>query len=439
MDLIEQFVSRYRKEFDFYDQTARLAAQLVEQNLQSAGIRAIVTARAKSTVRLDQKVRQRGLKKQYKSVEEIFQDIVDLAGVRIALYFPGERDQVGKVIVQLFALDGEPREFPEKDKPSTYAKRFSGYWATHYRVRHRENSLSDAQKRYAEALIEIQVASVLMHSWAEVEHDLVYKPMQGALSDDEYAILDELNGLVMSGEIALERLQRAGESRVAAKGRTFSNHYELAAHILSEAAETASSDAILGRISVLFDLLKATNKATPDALQPYLESLTTDFERRPIADQIIDKLLAESPKRYDIYSRLKIQDAGDRSAVVGEPRIDDAAKHASMGRFLYNWIKFERLIRRMAESRSASPIMRLSIPSSSLIRGLELLDQESLAQVDQLRRFRNMLVHGIELPSQGAIDDATRSLRLILERLEPQGGPPRARQTKRKKRQSRNK
>jgi hypothetical protein len=44
MDLIEQFVSRYRKEYDFYDQAARQGAQLVEQNLQTAGIRAIVTS-----------------------------------------------------------------------------------------------------------------------------------------------------------------------------------------------------------------------------------------------------------------------------------------------------------------------------------------------------------------------------------------------------------
>lgn len=64
--------------------------------------------------------------------------------------------------------------------------------------------LSEAEKRYAVARVEVQVASVLMHAWSEVEHDLVYKPLQGGLSTEEYAILDELNGLVMAGEIALE-------------------------------------------------------------------------------------------------------------------------------------------------------------------------------------------------------------------------------------------
>src|ERR1700722_7319096 len=121
-DLIEQFIGRYRKEFGFYDTAARLTAQILEQNLQEAGIRAIVTARAKSPNRLEQKVRQRDKEKNYESVEDIFRDIVDLAGVRIALYFPGERDQVGKVITRLFTIEGEPKHFPEKSKTATYSK-----------------------------------------------------------------------------------------------------------------------------------------------------------------------------------------------------------------------------------------------------------------------------------------------------------------------------
>jgi ppGpp synthetase/RelA/SpoT-type nucleotidyltranferase len=80
-----------------------------------------------------------------------------------------------------------------------------------------------------------------MHAWAEVEHDLVYKPQEGELSGEELSILDELNGLVIAGEIALERLQRSGEARVAAADRRFENHYELAAHLLSRAGSILKS------------------------------------------------------------------------------------------------------------------------------------------------------------------------------------------------------
>lgn len=104
MDIVEQFLARYRKEYDFYDQVARLAAQKPESGLQAAGIRSMVTSRAKSPLRLEDKVRQRMPEKHYQTVEDIFVDIVDLAGCRVALYFPGDREQVRNLVKNLFQL-----------------------------------------------------------------------------------------------------------------------------------------------------------------------------------------------------------------------------------------------------------------------------------------------------------------------------------------------
>src|SRR5438094_820701 len=104
MDLIADFVARYRREFDFYDQAARMIAQTLQGSLQAAGIRSMVTSRAKAAARLEAKVRQRAATKNYASVEDIYSDIVDLAGVRVALYFPAERAQVDGMIKSLFLL-----------------------------------------------------------------------------------------------------------------------------------------------------------------------------------------------------------------------------------------------------------------------------------------------------------------------------------------------
>jgi ppGpp synthetase/RelA/SpoT-type nucleotidyltranferase len=418
VDVVDEFISRYRKEYDFFDEAARLAAQLLEQTLQNTGIRAIVTARAKSVIRLEQKIRQRHVSKHYQSADDIYRDIVDLAGVRVALYFPGERDQVGKIVTQLFLVEQPPKTFPDESKKVTYHQRFSGYWATHYRVRHRDSSLSDAQKRYTDALIEIQVASVVMHAWAEVNHDLVYKPMQGNLSEDEYAILDELNGLVIAGEIALERLQRAGERRVAEKGRVFFSHYDLAAFLLNREAAILSKpdpEALLGRVNLLYQLLAETKKATPEAIEPYLLSSTTDYERRPLADQIIDKILAESPKYYDTYAKLRLQQSGERGELSARDPAELDRTHAAMGKFLASWIKFEREIQRIAAEKV--PDARLSLPPRMLIQQLQLLDPETTRRTERIARFRNMLVHGIEIPSVDDINDATKSLEGILDEL----------------------
>ncbi len=143
MGLVEDFIARYRKEYDFYDQAARLLAQILEGRLQGAGIRAMVTSRAKTVGRPEAKVRKRNSDKHHSSMDDIYGDIVDLAGVRVALYFPGERSQVDSIIKSLFFLPEPQKDFPSTRVP-THPKRFSGYWATHCRVQLRESSLSDA-------------------------------------------------------------------------------------------------------------------------------------------------------------------------------------------------------------------------------------------------------------------------------------------------------
>jgi ppGpp synthetase/RelA/SpoT-type nucleotidyltranferase len=72
MGLIEEFIGRYYREFDFYDQVARLAAQQLEVLIQAGGIRAIVTARAKQPVRLEAKVRQRNSQQPYATIDDVY-------------------------------------------------------------------------------------------------------------------------------------------------------------------------------------------------------------------------------------------------------------------------------------------------------------------------------------------------------------------------------
>ena len=146
MTIIDQFIERYRKEYDYYLEVAKLCAQQCETSLKASGIRAIVTYRAKRIESLKNKVEGRNKTKKFQTVDEIYNDIIDFAGVRIALYFPSDRDEVNKHIVDGFLVLNTPKQFPGevKDKePSSYKKRFSGYWATHYRVRLKDENLHD--------------------------------------------------------------------------------------------------------------------------------------------------------------------------------------------------------------------------------------------------------------------------------------------------------
>jgi len=415
VDLISQFIARYRKEFDFYEQACRMAAQVLDANLQSAGIRAIVTSRAKNPLRLEAKVRQRDQTSHFKVVDEIYEDIVDLAGVRVALYFPADRDEVGRIIQSLFLLLGTPKDFPTKTAPS-YKKRFSGYWATHYRVRLPDSSLNESQKRYSEAKVEIQVASVLMHAWSEVEHDLVYKPLQGKLSEEEYAILDELNGLVLTGEIALERLQRAVENRVSEQQSEYANHYDLAASLLDLSRAKLGvpnvEESSVGRVDLLFSLLDKLGLNTPGSLAKYVDALHADFEQRPLAEQVIDQLLAEEASRYTIYEQIR----GLEMVSKTYPHFDASysSPHEAIGRFISKWVQFEKLLRSVAvqtDLHSFGIMPRKVLASLGVSPDLQF-------KADQLRRFRNDLVHGIKVPDANLIAQQTEELSRLLSAIQ---------------------
>jgi ppGpp synthetase/RelA/SpoT-type nucleotidyltranferase len=420
MDPIASFIAQYVKAYDFYDQAARIAARRLESALQAEGIRCIVTSRAKNPQRLEEKVHQRNLKKRYKTVDAIYDDIVDLAGVRVALYFPGESEQVGQLITRL--LDVQSTRPFNGTESGFVGQRFRGYSAMHYRVRLPRDT-DDLENRYASANIEVQVASVLMHAWSEVEHDLVYKPHAGRLSDSEYALLDQLNGLVMAGEIGLEQVQRAGKARVAEAGRPFGNHFELAAHILSEAPaanEQPISKSGLGRVDLLFELLVQLELSTADALRPYLDALHGDLEKRPLAEQVIDSLLAEDPKRYEIYSRIRA--SKNQSKAIGD-RAPDGTPFKEVGYFLTQWLKLEQLLREVAPT--ANP-RRPVMPSARVLQTLGIYDDELAFDLEQLRHMRNSVVHGVDTPPalflREAGDRVDTVITEIMRRLDGRGG-----------------
>lgn len=423
--VIEEFVRRYQREYDFYSTACRICASRCEAEFDAAGIRAIVTYRAKRPDRLATKLKKRAAEKArngkgegYEDIDAIRRDVVDLAGVRVALYFPGNRDEVEKILTAAFNLLQPAKRFPVErtdDEDGAYKKRFPGYGATHFRVGLTPDSLSEGEERYADACIEIQVASVLMHAWAEVEHDLVYKPETGTLSEDEHAILDEINGLVLAGEIALERLQRAVERRVDEGGTPFSSHYELAAHLLrafrKATQQQGAAEAALGRVDLLHSLLTRANQATPDGVKDYLANVTDDTEKRPLAEQIIDQVLAARPELTDDY-----RDEVERHRGVGITR--EAEGTQGVSEFLHLWRHFEQVSAELLTRQGyAGPS---TYPTTKFIRRF-IPDRELAQQLDRVRRLRNSAVHHTgDFPSEEELKQAAKYLIRGIEELRAQ-------------------
>lgn len=401
-NLVDEFLEQYGRERDHYAKVVELARGLLESLLEQQGIRGIVTGRAKSLHRLRSKIEARTLEKQYTSFEQIRSDIVDLAGIRVALYFPGDRQRVDKIITDTFTIR-EVKVFPEQSHNRArgrWKRRFSGYGATHHRGYLRVGDLDIDQHHYANAQIELQVASVLMHAWSEVEHDLAYKPLSGELSIDELAILDEVNGLVAAGEIAFERLQVAAERRIAASRAPMKTTYDLSSLLTDHARtrlQTELTDATLGRTDLLLEMLRRFDLDTPEKLQPYLSALDPDLVRRPIAEQVADLVINGDSQRAALYKSLQA-----RSNQISE-------RDLAVGELVRWWNTLEYVI---GVSIEDDP------PSFSQVRQqAQYLLNSDFVRFNQLRKLRNEALHRRDGLNVDDLRIATASVRRLVEIL----------------------
>ena len=297
MTIIEKFLEHYSKEVDYYSNLSRLVEEKIRKELKNQGIKAIITSRSKDIDSLKRKLEKRNVDKNYKTIEDIYLDIVDLSGVRISLFFPSDKDKIEKIVSNMFYIE-EKKEFKSSKPITNFEKRFSGYCAMHYRIRLKDKDLDD---RYKKSIVEIQLASVLMLAWSEIEHDLVYKPVKGGLSIAELSILDELNGLVLAGEIALERLKVAIGERVE-KENYFNDNYELSNYI-TKRIDNNKID--IGNTKDLLYLLNASKIKQIDKINKLIKNNLIIDNNYPIADQIIDDLLINKYKDEELYNIMR--------------------------------------------------------------------------------------------------------------------------------------
>lgn len=422
MAAVDEFMEQYRRAYEFYAKLSRTCADQCETGLLGAGVRHMVTYRAKSPARLKAKVDKRNTTKNYATAQEIYADIRDLAGVRVGLYFPGDLSKVQEFVKDTFDILEGPRVFPADNNTQNsspiYTRRFTGYGAVHYLVALKKGQTGDLA--YAREPIEIQIASVLMHAWAEVEHDLLYKPATGELSEDEHAILDQINGLVLAGEIALERIQKAIARRVG-RNMKFNNHYDLASFLYRTVSDSGRwiADPVMGRTDVLFRFLTLANLIdNEDWLTHVLEKLQTEPDAAPIAEQIVDFALGESPSNhmYQLYRQAQNESRINPFLSLHEQNLP---MQEAVGSFLTNWITLERSIMnkvsRLGVDTSQFRLGRIPWPIAFESLGIS---SDIRSEFRELQSMRNMLVHGQREFSPNELELTTNMIKQLIHHFE---------------------
>jgi len=116
---------------------------------------------------------------------DFFNKIEDIAGVRIICEYYAELDLIEKCIDKMFNVI-------KKEKKITALKvNEFGYLSDHYIIKLRKEITKETEKDLLDLKCEIQVRTILMHSWAVVSHDIDYKKEESLPEDlkkEMYAI-----------------------------------------------------------------------------------------------------------------------------------------------------------------------------------------------------------------------------------------------------------
>jgi len=208
--IVNESIIRYSREFDRYKKLSDLVYQICLDLVQNKlTMRATVQRRAKSIKSLQEKLRRNQV---YKTVDDVFNNISDLAGVRIITYLESDRENIIKEIKRVFAGKDQDNKPVIEKKDKTESGRH--YRATHCQIYLPEEYFDDDNSNLRNTACEIQICSSLAHVFNEIEHDLQYKPLNGGISDEEHELLDQLGLITKSGDLIIKRLLEATDERL---------------------------------------------------------------------------------------------------------------------------------------------------------------------------------------------------------------------------------
>ena len=331
LEVIEKFMKKYEVDQDRWKKIAESVRNACAHELEGKKIQAVCTYRAKSVDSLRDKIMKENKKraeereegetkaKEFESENEIYEAFKDCAGVRIALYSPSESRTVKEIITSKFNVTLKKDHIGHQGKPvadtaisesAINKRKFTGYVAQHYIVNVVEhwkdlgleadaNEKKISKEKYFPtdaACTEIQVVSLILHMWSEIEHDIIYKSGDVKPSPNDIGNLDALNGLVETGERIIEVVysSRAMTIQEAQPEKPFKDRYNLEVFLLYK---KASFETIVNAepIKVLFEFLEPFGMSCPATLTPVLK----EIDKKYVAQSTPNKCMNEEGFKND--------------------------------------------------------------------------------------------------------------------------------------------
>ena len=195
----ELIIKEYKESIGNFTKLKKRCDSLIDELCQKDGIQIhSISSRIKTEDSLKGKIANKGEK--YNSLI----DITDILGIRIITLFEDDVIKVETVLKSIFEIDKNNSE----DKFNKLKANEFGYRSVHFvcslnaeRKKLREN------EDIANLKFEIQVRSILQHSWAEIEHDLGYK-FESDLPDQIQRDFFRVAGLLELADMEFIRIKK---------------------------------------------------------------------------------------------------------------------------------------------------------------------------------------------------------------------------------------
>ncbi|GAA5095922.1 hypothetical protein GCM10023210_29190 [Chryseobacterium ginsengisoli] len=162
-DDLNKILAEYEEKSSLYSSFSFKVEKVLKKLCRNFSIHQI-TSRVKTKESLAQKVIK---KNKYIHLD----DITDILGLRIITYFEDDISKIEEILNREFKIDW----INSTDKGNIEIDKF-GYRSVHYILQLSDNRAQSSEfAEYKDIKFEIQIRSILQHSWAEIEHDLGYK------------------------------------------------------------------------------------------------------------------------------------------------------------------------------------------------------------------------------------------------------------------------
>lgn len=163
--LNQDYINQLRTEYDsrkgLYNQLIESAKLRISREVQNQHIKIhSFDHRIKEFDPFVEKIRRKGVK-------ELFQEIMDIVGLRIVCLFHSDVKEIGGIVKKNFEI------IEEDDKIDSIDVNIFGYMSLHYKAK-----LKDVQPDYKDIKdipFEIQIRTIAQDAWASISHYLDYK------------------------------------------------------------------------------------------------------------------------------------------------------------------------------------------------------------------------------------------------------------------------